>query len=74
MKVITLTTIYVDTLGRVPKDTEVELTDAQAKMYLQRGAVKLYETKVVHEAPTVAEVVEEVIEAKVVKAKSKAKN
>lgn len=65
MKVEVLKTLFHDKLGKVAVGQVVEMNDSQAKMYLERGAVKHYATKVVNEVPD--------LEEKVVKTKPKAK-
>jgi len=52
MQVKTLKTIYHDKLGKVKIGSTIELTDSQANIYLERGAVELYQTKVVRQAPS----------------------
>ena len=51
MQVKTLKVIYHDKLGKIAIGQTVDLTDSQAQMYLERGAVELYETKVVKQEP-----------------------
>ena len=59
MEVKVIKGFYHDRLGKVNKDQVVDITDSQAKMFLERGAVELYETKVVHQAPAEDNVVDE---------------
>lgn len=49
----TLKTIFTDKKGRVPAGSIVELTKAQANIYLAQGAVEPYQTKVIREVPLV---------------------
>jgi hypothetical protein len=51
IKVHVLKPILHDKLGTVKPGKVVELQEAQAKHYLQRGAVEFYETKVIRENP-----------------------
>lgn len=51
MKVEVLKTFYHDKLGRVEKGSVVELSDSQANMFLEKNAVRRYDTKVVREIP-----------------------
>jgi hypothetical protein len=53
MKVKALKTFYHDKLGKVRPGEFAEITPQQAKMFLEMGAVEIYETKVVHQAPAV---------------------
>lgn len=59
MKVKTLKTIYHDKLGKINPGSVVDLNESQVKMYLERGAVQSYETKVVIEVAEEQSVVEQ---------------
>jgi Fe2+ transport system protein FeoA len=51
MKVTVIKTFLHDRLGKVKKDTEIELSEFQAKSLADMGIVKTYSTKVVVEKP-----------------------
>lgn len=54
MKVHTLKRIMVDQLGTIPPGRVVDLHESVAEMFMSRGAVEPYETKVMREVPSEA--------------------
>lgn len=71
MKVIAVKPFLHDKLGRVQKDSIIDLADFQAKSLEKMGLVKVYSTKVIDEVPE-NKIVEEIAEKKVSKRKQKA--
>ena len=51
MKVTVIKKFLHDRLGKVKKDTEIDLPEFQAKSLAEAGIVKFYSTKVVNEKP-----------------------
>lgn len=77
MKVIVLKDFLHDKLGRVAKDTEIDIPEFQAKQLETMGIVKTYATKVVTqvaETKVVEEKIEEAAEKKRLFGKKKPKS